>query len=189
MNIVQKMSDNTKEYLDNFYRILDEMQNQMSSVQPSQSISETFIRQMIPHHEAAIKMSENILNFTTDTNVETLAKTIIADQTRDISKMQYMLEECAQVENSEIDISLYQREFKSILDNMVRKMNSAPATNNLNVDFLSEILPHHEGAINMSKTVLKFDICPELKKLAENIVINQASQVQQMQTLLRGKLN
>ncbi len=187
MNLVQKLSDNTKDYIDTFYKILDEMAEKMKGVEPSSSISATFIMQMIPHHEAAIKMSENILNYTTDTAIETLAKNIILEQTKDIDKMKHMLDECSKCENSEVDVTLYQREFTSIFETMIKKMNSVPATNNLNVAFLSEMIPHHEGAINMSKNVLKFDICSELKTLAENIIINQGNQLQLMQNLLRGR--
>ena len=187
MNFVQKLSDNTKEYIDTFYKILDEMSNKMKEVEPSSSISSTFIQQMIPHHEAAIKMSENILKYTTDTAIENLAKNIISDQTKDIENMKKMLEECSNCENNDVDVNLYQREFLAIFDTMIRKMNGAPTTNNLNVDFLSEMIPHHEGAINMSKNVLKFEICGSLKTLAENIVINQSNQLQLMQNLLRGR--
>ena len=187
MNLVQKLSDNTKDYIDTFYKILDEMSTKMKEVEPSSSISATFIQQMIPHHEAAIKMSENILKFTTDTAIENLAKNIISDQTKDIENMKSMLDECSACENNDIDVNLYQREFLTIFDTMIRKMNNAPTTNNLNVDFLSEMIPHHEGAINMSKNVLKFEICEKLKTLAENIVLNQTSQLQLMQNLLRGR--
>ena len=155
MNIVQKLSDNTKEYIDNFYKILDEMTENMRAVSPNASISDTFIRQMIPHHEAAIKMSENILNFTTDTAIEELAKNIITDQTKEISKMQYMLEDCSAITNSEVDINLYMREYNVIFDNMIKKMNNSSSTNNLNANFLTEMIPHHESTINMAKNVLK----------------------------------
>lgn len=187
MNLVQKLSDNTKEYIDNFYKIFDEMSTKMKEVEPSSSISATFIQQMIPHHEAAIKMSENILQYTTDTAIENLAKNIIADQTKDIEKMKNMLDECSACDNSDVDVNLYMREFSAIFDTMIRKMNAAPTTNNLNVDFLSEMIPHHEGAINMSKNVLKFEICDQLKSLAESIVLNQTAQLQLMQNLLRGR--
>ena len=56
MNLVQKLSDNTKDYIDTFYKILDEMSTKMKEVEPSSSISATFIQQMIPHHEALIPL-------------------------------------------------------------------------------------------------------------------------------------
>ena len=188
MNIVQKLSDNTKEYIDNFYKILDEMTENMRAVSPNASISDTFIRQMIPHHEAAIKMSENILNFTTDTAIEELAKNIITDQTKEISKMQYMLEDCSAITNSEVDINLYMREYNVIFDNMIKKMNNSSSTNNLNANFLTEMIPHHESTKKKKKNVLKYEICQDLKKLAENIVVSQSAQLTLMQNLLRGRM-
>lgn len=185
MIIVRRLSDNTKEYFDRYYAIVDEMSKLMHEVQISDSISEMFILQMIPHHNGAIQMSENILEYTTDTQVEQLAKDIIEMQSKEINMMQEMLNDAKMTKNCERDVNLYQREFLNILDTMVKKMNNISTTNNLNADFLSGMIPHHEAAINMSKNLLKYDITPKLKALAENIVTTQSAQLQQMITLLR----
>lgn len=188
MNIVKKLSDNTKSYIDNFYQILDEMADRMRSVPTCNSISKMYILQMIPHHEAGVKMSENILNFTTDTEIEELAKNIISSKTQEILRMEDMLACCEEVENNARDISIYQREFQNIFENMIKRMSNAQTGNNLNVDFLSEMIPHHEGEINMTKNVLRYEICSELKQLAEEIIANETAQTEQMKSLLRRKM-
>lgn len=56
-----RLSNVTKNYLSAFNCILDEMIQRMTEAEQSDSISHNFIVQMIPHHRAAIEMSENIL--------------------------------------------------------------------------------------------------------------------------------
>ena len=65
MNSECVLSNVTKEYLDRFYCILDEMIKGMSCAELTDSISHNFIVQMIPHHKAAIDMSLSILKYTT----------------------------------------------------------------------------------------------------------------------------
>ena len=51
----------TKDYLTAFYKILNQMIHGMEQACLTDSISHNFIVQMIPHHKAAIRMSENLL--------------------------------------------------------------------------------------------------------------------------------
>ncbi len=45
----------------------------MSNAKLTNSISHNFIVQMIPHHEAAIEMSENILKYTSNDSLQNIA--------------------------------------------------------------------------------------------------------------------
>lgn len=76
-----------KNYLSEYYCILEKMVEGMTEAELSDSISGNFIAQMIPHHKAAIEMSNNILRYTTLIPLERIAKNIIAEQTRSIEKM------------------------------------------------------------------------------------------------------
>ena len=55
------LTNSARNYLKEFYDILDEMIEEMTEVKLTDSISHNFIMQMIPHHMAAIEMSVNIL--------------------------------------------------------------------------------------------------------------------------------
>ena len=52
-----------KEYNEEYRRILDEMIRKMTEAQLTGNVSLNFIRQMIPHHRAAVQMSENLLKY------------------------------------------------------------------------------------------------------------------------------
>ena len=169
----QQYSNVTNEYLSQFYEILSEMIKGMTEVELADSISHNFIVQMIPHHMAAIEMSENILRYTTRIEVQNIAENIIVSQTKSIENMKAALEKCSELMNSESDLCTYECNLDKIMQTMFTEMHDAPAVNNVNADFLREMIPHHQGAIKMSENALRFDICPELVPILEAIIISQ----------------
>ncbi|MDO4300269.1 MAG: DUF305 domain-containing protein [Clostridia bacterium] len=180
-----KLSNVTKDYLSIFYYILDEMIKGMTGAELTDSISHNFIVQMIPHHKAAIEMSENILKYTTNIPLQNIATQIISEQTKSIENMEKILCSCSCLNNSPRDLSMYQRRMNQIMKTMFCEMENAPDTNNINADFIREMIPHHRGAIEMSKNALQYDICNELKPIIYAIIVSQQRGIAQMQQLLR----
>ncbi len=185
MNRQCRLSMVTKEYLESFYCILDEMICGMTEVELSDSISYNFIVQMIPHHQAAIAMSENILKYTTNIALQDIALQIIEEQTKSIENMRAIQCECEQMCNSQRDLCLYQRRIEQIMQAMFSRMGHAKVSNEIDADFIREMIPHHEGAIAMAQTALQYDICPRLVPILEAIIFSQKRGVVQMQNLLR----
>jgi uncharacterized protein (DUF305 family) len=60
-------------------------------------------------------------------------------------------------------------------------------TGDADVDFVKGMIPHHQGAVEMAKIVLKHGKDPELKKLASEIVAAQDKEIAFMQTWLKSK--
>lgn len=69
---------------------------------------------------------------------------------------------------------------------MFTQMKNACSANNINADFIREMIPHHEGAIRMSQNVLLYDICPELIPILDSIIKSQKKGVCEMKKLLRS---
>lgn len=185
MNRSCRFSDNTKRYLEKFYCILDEMITGMTGVEMTESISYDFIAQMIPHHQAAIEMSENLLLYTTYLPLQDIAENIIKEQTVSIEQMQAVLSCCSQMCNTEQDQWLYGRRVGQIMENMFTRMGDACASNCINANFMREMIPHHQGAIQMSENALHYEICPELVPILQAIIGSQRQGVREMERLLR----
>ncbi|MFZ5691670.1 MAG: CopM family metallochaperone [Pseudomonadota bacterium] len=58
-------------------------------------------------------------------------------------------------------------------------------TGNADVDFVRGMIPHHQGAVDMAKTVLAFGKDPQIRKLAEDIIKAQETEIALMQTWLK----
>lgn len=185
MNRQCKLSIVTKDYLTEFHCILDDMIHGMKSAQLSDSISLNFIAQMIPHHQAAIRMSQNLLKYTTYIPLQDIALGIISEQTKSIEDMRKAECACKRPANSEQDLRLYQRRTDLIMEDMFARMKRACSDNNINGNFMREMIPHHQGAVEMSENTLQYDICPELVPILEAIITSQKRGIRQMQQLLR----
>ena len=179
-----QFSDVTAAYLTEFNRILNEMIQQMTTVQLSNSISYNFIVQMIPHHQAAIQMSQNLLNYTTNIPLQIIAKQIIAEQTQSIQDMQSSLFLCSTKKNSTQEVYQYQENINKILQIMFTEMKNTKSTNRINVNFIREMIPLHQGAVNMSETVLQYPICYPLIHIVHAILLSQKRGIEQLNYLL-----
>ena len=185
MSCITQLSEVSKQYLCRFYDILDDMITGMTAAELTDSLSHNFIVQMIPHHEAATQMSENLLQYTTFVPLQRIAQNIITEQTKGIEEMRDALCQCGSLCSSQEDLCLYRQCFEQISQAMFRRMRQAPAVNNLNIAFLREMIPHHKGAIRMSENALRFPICQELVPILESIITSQKKGVREMERLLR----
>jgi uncharacterized protein (DUF305 family) len=52
-------------------------------------------------------------------------------------------------------------------------------------DFVTMMIPHHQGAIDMAKALLVYTNDPELKNLAQGIITEQQSEIRLMQAWLQ----
>ncbi len=179
-----KLSNVAKNYLNTFHCILDEMIRGMTEAELNNSISYNFIAQMVPHHQAAIEMSRNLLQYTTFIPLQDIACNIIAEQTKGIENMQEIQCNCGMRKNCSQDLCLYQRRIDQISQHMFHEMSCAPDKNQLNENFIREMVPHHIGAIEMSQTILQYDICPQLKPILDDIITSQQKSICQMRRLL-----
>ncbi|WP_052414652.1 DUF305 domain-containing protein [Paenibacillus sp. FSL R5-0345] len=134
-----KLSNVTQAYLNEFCKILQTMIRRMTSVPLLCSISNTFIRQMIPHHLAAIEMSRNILRYTTNLELQSIATNIISAQTKSISNMQAIQCKCRMLTNTDFERSQYMKRFEKIAQTMFAEMGSAAVTNGVNANIALSI--------------------------------------------------
>ena len=66
---------------------------------------------------------------------------------------------------------------------MMKDMDIKP-TGDADKDFVTMMIPHHEGAVDMAKVELKHGKDPEIRKLAEGIVAAQEQEIKFMKEWL-----
>src|SRR5438132_12863487 len=67
---------------------------------------------------------------------------------------------------------------------MHKGMHSAGHTGEPDRDFVTMMIPHHQGAIDMAKAILLYGKDPQMRRLAQEIIADQQNEVQLMQLWL-----
>ena len=60
---------------------------------------------------------------------------------------------------------------------------------NIDRDFVRMMIPHHQGAIDMARVLLKYGQDERLKRLAQSIIVQQGQEITYMRTLLDAPSN
>jgi uncharacterized protein (DUF305 family) len=68
---------------------------------------------------------------------------------------------------------------------MDRGMHDAEYTGEPDHDFVTMMIPHHQGAIDMAKALLLYGKDPQMRRLAQEIITDQQSEIQLMQLWLK----
>ncbi len=82
--------------------------------------------------------------------------------------------------------------FSDLMDDAMNVMNDgmgrAPMNGDPDHDFASMMIPHHQGAVDMAKAILLYGKNPVLRRLAQEIIVTQGSEIAVMRAELdRGE--
>ncbi|MCY7369648.1 MAG: DUF305 domain-containing protein [Polaromonas sp.] len=67
---------------------------------------------------------------------------------------------------------------------MMQDMHAATGSGNPDIDFLTMMIPHHVGAVDMARLVLQHGRDPATRQLAQEILAGQTSEIESMQRRL-----
>jgi uncharacterized protein (DUF305 family) len=76
-------------------------------------------------------------------------------------------------------------ELVSSMEKMHFAMASVESSGNSDTDFVALMLPHHQAAIDMAKTQLLYGTDPQMRRLAQQIIADQQSEIELMQLWIR----
>jgi uncharacterized protein (DUF305 family) len=136
-----------------------------------------FAQMMIPHHEQAVTMSELALRNTTNSDVIALATAIRDAQGPEIEQMQSWLD--GKSESHMHDMEMGGMLTDAELAELVSLKDAA-----FDQMFLTAMIAHHEGALDMV-SMIKDSTKAEVKKLYNNIVTSQSTEIEEMKALLK----
>ena len=81
----------------------------------------------------------------------------------------------------------FEQAMESSMTRMDKGMAGAPMTGNVDRDFATMMKPHHQGAIDMAKAELRYGKDPVMRRIAEEIVVDQQSEIDAMNLWLSKK--
>ena len=186
-NINNSIISNEKQgYNEEYTTIFNNMMKAMNAAPNTGNVNLDFVLEMIPHHEGGINMAKAIVKYGSNPEVKKIAENIITSQEAQIPIMKQLKAKFEKEKpSSKADSEEYLEEYNKVKDTMFKEMQCVEITNNVDANFLQEMIYHHEGAIGMAKDILKYTKDPELRKLAENIVTTQSKGVEEMKALLK----
>lgn len=71
------------------------------------------------------------------------------------------------------------------MDKMHMAMGAIKSSGNSDVDFVRLMLPHHQAAVDMAKTQLLYGKDPQIRRLAQEIITDQQSEIELMRLWLK----
>lgn len=133
---------------------------------------QTFLENMIPHHQEAINSSLEISLKTRNSALQVFANKVVLDQTQEINLMKSLYKQW------------YGKEYSG--SNATSMMGDTRLLQGSDADkaYITGMIEHHKGAIAMASKVLTFnDLHSETKKLAEAIKTNQTAEINTLNQL------
>jgi uncharacterized protein (DUF305 family) len=153
-----------------------------------------FLAQMTMHHAMAVMMARPAAAQAAHQETKDLAQTIINDQTREIAQMRGWAKDWYGLDVPDPIAMMEQMMGQGMGMPMGQMMGQMPMMHDmsmmndlsklppqrLEVVFLSQMIPHHQSAIDMARLVPERSAHQELKDLSKNIIDSQSSEIDRM---------
>lgn len=159
----------------------------------SGNVDKDFIANMIPHHQGAIDSAKSILEYGSNEEVKAIARNIIKTQTKEIEDFNELLAN-EDFSNSNLSEKAYTEFVAKEKENMAEMMNKMIAVTRTrdkktaDYTFVLAMKYHHEGALEASKQILAYTKNPQIRKIAKNIIKDQAKEIKQFDKLIEQGL-
>jgi uncharacterized protein (DUF305 family) len=144
-----------------------------------------FLDSMIPHHQGALVMAQEVLAKSKRPELIKLANGIITDQKKEIAQMKLWRKQWYPKASAEPIMWHTAMKHEMVMtaehkQSMMMSMSLGKADAGFDVRFLDAMIPHHQGAVTMGQDLLKKSKRPQMKKLAQNIIKSQQAEIDLM---------
>lgn len=140
-----------------------------------------FALMMITHHEAGISMSSAEEGYGEHQPLQDLAVVDLFSQQKENREMRDYLKHNSSTKASN-EGQTGDKAVMNVMNKMTQSLDHIKLTGNADHDFIVMMVPHHEAAISMAQTELKYGSNPGVKKIAEGIITGQTKDVENMKT-------
>ena len=143
-----------------------------------------FLDTMIAHHQGAIDMAQLVQTRAAHPELKSMAADIIKDQQKEIEMMRAMREQYFRGTPPAVNASFPGME--TGMEKMDIDKLDLLKENAFDLEFLDQMIPHHEGAVEMAKYVISklpsesSELNDTLRSLARSIVDAQSAEISKM---------
>ena len=145
----------------------------------------TFARNMVPHHEQSVEMSQMVPTNTANPRVIALANQIISEQTPQIHAFNAWLMQWDQGSGEGHDGRGATGMTGMVDPTTMGKLKSlrGPEFDHL---WLQSMITHHRGAVSMAQDVIAHGQNPDVIDMAKSITSSQQAEIDKMNQMLGG---
>jgi uncharacterized protein (DUF305 family) len=137
-----------------------------------------FLDTMIAHHQGAVEMAKMAEKKAGHAELKKLAGNIIAAQEKEIDSMKSWREKWFAGDAPAMNMKMAGMN-DSMKDMDMTKLGSLTG-NAFDLEFIKQMIPHHEGAVIMAKEAQQKSQKPEIKTMAEAVIRDQEAEIKQM---------
>ncbi len=134
-----------------------------------------FLSQMIAHHQGAVDMAQQTLKIAKHAETKKEAYMVVENQTKEIRQMTAWLQKWYGVKPSKKHIDLMRADMSSMSGMKIEDDSM----------FYTMMIPHHQGAIDMSQLSAKQSDKTEVRQLSMDIIKAQKSEISRYTRLLK----
>ncbi|MBA2378517.1 MAG: DUF305 domain-containing protein [Blastocatellia bacterium] len=137
-----------------------------------------FIDTMIAHHQGAVDMARMVEARGEDPRFKLFASRIVEAQEREITEMKRWRDKWFEGRSEAVNM-----DFPGMRDGMSgmdMKRLDGLSGRDFDLEFIRQMIPHHEGAVVMARALMDTKNYPELRKLADTIIKEQTAEIEQM---------
>ena len=142
----------------------------------AQSYSDqAFLSAMIVHHQAAVEMSQAVIRDGRDSQVKKWAEDIIKAQNEEIEKMKQWL----------TDLGGENVQAASAMSRSMREMMAGGQMNDADRDFITMMIVHHAGAVQMATEAIVKSDDQRIIDLSRDIINTQVEEIIEYKSWLK----
>ncbi len=170
------------------------------TIKPTGNIDHDFVSMMIPHHQGAIDMAEAELRYGHNQLLLRISQEIVVEQLQEIAAMRVAIGEKVSPYEAVLAASVpgaaapvapapwtagtlsvtseapFLKENDADMTKMMNDMTIKP-TGQIDRDFVAMMVPHHQGAIDMAQAELRYGHNAQLRRIAQEIIVDQMQEI------------
>lgn len=158
--------------------VMNKSMQDMKSMASGGNPDNDFASMMKMHHMSAIEASQVEISKGQDAGIKAMAQKMIEDQQKEVAEFNTFLSG----HNAHGGGDGFHKEAMAMMNKMNMNMDH---TGSIDKQFVSMMIPHHQGAIDMSKAYIKSGAHePKMKTMANNIINSQQKEIKELQSWL-----